>query len=398
MPGILLRSSILTAALAGSLFALDPAKSLTQYAHRIGGHGEGLFQPTVFSIAQTRDGFLWLGTQDSLIRSDGAHFRNFERDGKLWFATTNDLVTIDPSRLGRALPPPAAVTAVFIDGRRFDPSHGLHLKPGEKNLEIRYAGLSFVAPHVYQRAWFVPAVAAIILIAIAALYRRRIRHLQKSFDLVLAERTRIARELHDTLLQGLSGVTMQLQALWSRLPASPERQMLGAIIGDAGRCCSEARRSVWDLRNDGETPYTLSAKLAKLAREAVAGSGISLKLELEPLTIQLAPEVEQELLRIAREAIANVLLHAQASRVTVSGRVAAGRLRIVVEDNGVGFVASGPRNRTGHFGITGMQERAGGIGAELEIGASPGGGTRVALGLPLGSHRTGNPKGALAHP
>lgn len=302
MPGILVRSSILAVVLAGSLFALDPAKSLTQYAHPMGGREEGLFQPAVFSIAQTR-----------------------------W--------------------------------------------------------------------WFVPVVAAIILVAIA-LYRMRIRRLQKNFELVLAERTRIARELHDALLQGLSGVTMQLQALWSRLPASPEKQMLGAIIGDAGRCCSEARRSVWDLRNDTEPSRTLSAKLAKLARDAVAGSGISLKLELEPLVLQLAPEVEHELLRIAREAIANVLLHARASRLTVSGAAAAGRLRIVVEDNGVGFAAPGVRNRAGHFGLEGMKERASGIGAELEIGASPDGGTRIALGLPLGRGREtmGNPKDALARP
>lgn len=304
MPGILFRSSILAAVLAGSLFALDPAKSLAQYAHRAGGNEESLFQPVVFSFVQT-----------------------------------------------------------------------------------------------YRRGWFIPLVAAVIVAAIAMLYRMRIRHLQKSFDLVLAERTRIARELHDTLLQGLSGVTMQLQSLWNRLPASPEKQMLGAIIGDAGRCCSEARRSVSEPYNEGEASHTLSAKIAKLARDAVAGSGILLKLELEPLAFQLAPEAERELLRIAREAIGHVLLQARASRLTVSGVAAAGRLRLVVEDNGIGFIAPGTRNRAAQFDPDEMKERAGGIGAELEIGISPGGGARIVLGLPLGPRREGmsHRNSALVH-
>lgn len=246
---------------------------------------------------------------------------------------------------------------------------------------------SLAAPRLYHRVWFFPVLTAIILAAVAVLYRMRIRSMERSFELVLAERARMAREQHVTLLRGLSGVTMRLQALWSRLPASPERQTLGAIIGDAGKCCSEVRRSAWDLRDDAEVPGTLSGKLAKIARDAVIGSGISLKLELEALTIQLAPEVEQELLGIARDAIANVLLHAKTSRLLVSSAAAAGWLRIVVEDNGAGFPSPHVRSRVGHSGLTFLKGRADGIGAELDVGSSPGGGARVAVSLPLGNGR-----------
>ncbi len=115
--------------------------------------------------------------------------------------------------------------------------------------ELQPAVLRFeVEPRFYQRLWFFPSVAALCAAFVVLLYRARIRRLRETFELVLSERNRIARELHDTLLQGLSGITMQLQALWTKLPPSHERQTLAEIIADAGKCSKEARRSLWGLR------------------------------------------------------------------------------------------------------------------------------------------------------
>ncbi|HEX7361457.1 MAG TPA: histidine kinase [Bryobacteraceae bacterium] len=90
--------------------------------------------------------------------------------------------------------------------------------------------------------WCVPVLTALVVIVVL-LCRVKTRRLKSGYDHALAERVRTAREAHDTLLKGFSGVTVQMQALWSRLPASPEKQRLGAIIADAGKCCARARRS-----------------------------------------------------------------------------------------------------------------------------------------------------------
>ncbi len=319
-------------------------------------------------------------------------------DGRLWFSTTSGLVVIDPNRLVTdTVPPPAAITAVLVNGSRADGQRPLRLKPFEKNLEIRYAGLSFVSPEkvafryrlngfdktwtdagsrreafftnlppgnfrfevmarnadgvwsrrasaldftidprFYQRIWFFPLVAVLLALAVFASYRMRIRRLKLAFNLVLAERSRIARELHDTLLQGLAGVTMQLQALWTRMPPSKDKQFLRDIIQDAGRCSAEARESLFDLRTT-QRPHEFSEKLAELARQAADRKPISLRLRLQPLSLSSMPDTEFQLLRIAQEAISNALAHAEAQAIDVRLEVEKGTLRLSIEDDGIGF-------------------------------------------------------------
>jgi ligand-binding sensor domain-containing protein/signal transduction histidine kinase len=370
------------------------------------------------------------------------------RDGRLWFSTTNGLVVVDPDHLvTNPVPPPVQVTAVVVNGRRSALDRSLSFKPFENNVEIRYAGLSFVSPEkvsfryllegyekswtdagarreafftnlppgdfrfkvmarnadgiwsrqaatvgfriqprLYQHAWFFPMLAAALALAGVGAYRMRIRQLNQRFHLLLSERTRIARELHDTLLQGLSGVTMQLQALWTRLPASKEKQLLGEIIKDAGRCSAEARHSLWGLRTGGTPALHFHDKLAELARQAVAAHPISLGLRLEPVPLVQMPETEYQLLRIAQEAISNALAHAGAHSLEVVLLIDAGVLRLSIADDGIGFSSAG-HPPFGHFGLTGMRERAAEIGAALALDSSPQSGTRVTIELPLSASR-----------
>ncbi len=368
-------------------------------------------------------------------------------DGRLWFSTTNGLVVVDPNHLlSNKMPPSVQVTAILINGQRVDPHADVQLKPSERNVEIRYAGLSFISPEkmlfryildgyektwteagarreafftnlppghfrfkvmarnadgiwsthpavlnftikprLYQRAWFFPVLAIVFALAIVTGYRMRVRQLKQRFGLVLAERSRIARELHDTLLQGLSGITMQLQALWTKLPASKEKQFLSEIIQDAGRCSTEARHSLWGLRAVGSAAAIgFSDKLAKLAREAVNGERISLSLKLQPVSLSEFPEAEYQLLRIAQEAISNSVAHADAKDIDIALRLENQQLEILVEDNGIGFETA-EQQRFGHFGLVGMRERASEIGAELTITSLPGQGTKVLIRLPLSS-------------
>lgn len=367
-------------------------------------------------------------------------------DGRLWFSTTNGLVVVDPNHLAsNRIPPPAEITAIVINGQRSAPGGNFKLQSWPHNvLEIRYAGLSFVSPEkvtfkylldgydrawtdagtrreafftnlppgdfsfrvmarnaegvwgkrpaamrftveprFYQHIWFFPLLIALAGAAVAGWYRTRVRQLQQGFDLVLAERSRIARELHDTLLQGLSGVTMQLQALWTRLPASREKSTLGEIISDAGKASREARQSIWSLRESSTEPAGFTEQLEKVAREATAAHPIALSFRFESAPKNLAPEVTYQLLRIVREAIANALRHAEARHLTVALKGMAGQIRLAVEDDGIGFSIDPDEQRFGHFGLIGMRERADEIDAELTVVSKPGQGTLVAIQVPI---------------
>jgi ligand-binding sensor domain-containing protein/anti-sigma regulatory factor (Ser/Thr protein kinase) len=385
-------------------------------------------------------------------------------DGRLWFSTTNGLVVVDPNRLApNTLPPPTQIEALFVNGQRREADKALTLAPSEKNLEIRYAGLSFVTPEkvtfryildgydrewveagprreafytnlppghfrfrviacnsdgvwstagaaldftieprLYQRRWFFPLVGALIALAIWLGFQIRVRHLKRQFDLVLSERTRIARELHDTLLQGLSGITMQLQALWTRIPPSHERTTLQDIIKDAGICLSEARQSLWGLRA-AASPEGLSEKLARQARQAVAGTPVKLVLQLTPTPVSLPPEIEYQLLRIAQEAVSNSVRHAKPKSIEIRLHLVENTLELEIQDDGVGFStdaqlkdvgqSNGTGPRAGHYGLLGMQERAGEIGATLMITSMRGAGTTVAVKLGKQGQPTASKKG-----
>jgi signal transduction histidine kinase len=367
------------------------------------------------------------------------------RDGRLWFSTTNGLVVVDPNHLRQnQIAAPARITAIVVNGQRIEPRGNLELKPFEKNVEIRYSGLSFISPEkvafryilegyektwteagsrreafytnlppgkfhfkvvarnadgiwssqaaalsfaieprLYQRSWFFPLLGCALAIAITAGYRMRIRQLKQRFDLVLAERSRIARELHDTLLQGLSGITMQLQALWIQLPASREKRILGDIVKDAGRCSTEARQSLWGLRAIGTDSLNFSEKLAKLSRQAVAEKPISLALNLDSVSLDVLPEVEYQLLRIAQEAISNVVRHAHATSIEIHLHAEEKLLWLTFADDGAGFTSNLDQAEFDHFGILGMRERANEIGAELSVTSAPGQGTTVSIHLPF---------------
>jgi signal transduction histidine kinase/ligand-binding sensor domain-containing protein len=367
------------------------------------------------------------------------------KDGRLWFSTTTGLVVIDPNHLSVSdSPPPVRITAFIVDGQRVGFRGNVHVKPSERNLEIHYAGLSFVSPEkvafqyrlggfsrtwtdagsrraafftnlppgefhfevrarsaagiwsreaaaltftveprLSQRPWFLPALGLLLGGMIAAGYRARVRRLRAGFALVTAERSRIARELHDTLLQGLSGVTMQLHALWLGMtPGSKEKRILGSIVRDAGHYSAEARQSLWGLRSRNSQANIFSDRLSELARSMTSSSDIALILEIHPVSVEDRPEAEFQLLRIAREAMVNVLNHSEARHLRVGLSIENDELLLTVKDDGTGFVSERNYQALGHFGLTGMKERAAEIGAVFELESSAHG-TCVSVRLPL---------------
>ncbi len=206
----------------------------------------------------------------------------------------------------------------------------------------------------------------------------------------MAERSRIARELHDTLMQGFSGVTMEMQALSARLAPSPERRTLEEIIRDAGICLREARRSVAGLRNSHGDETGLSAAIAQAAKHLTETQDVRLKLALERSPPSLPDDVQYNLLRIAQEAVSNAVKHSGGRTIEVGLDCSAERLRLTIRDDGAGLgTPDGDRPQPGHYGLIGMRERATQIGAALRVLSGAGAGTTVCVDLPLAAGGVG---------
>jgi two-component system, NarL family, sensor kinase len=203
---------------------------------------------------------------------------------------------------------------------------------------------------------------------------------------VLEERTRLAREIHDTLAQQLTGIVLNLEAAEALLDRDQERarQVVVGAREQARSALGEARRSVWDLRPAPLEQTGLAAALSLEARHWQARTGIPARVRTHalPVPLPLDPQTEVALFRIVQEALANVARHSRAGRVDIRLEQRGGVLRLGVRDDGDGFdpTARAP----GCFGLVGMAERARLVGAALEVQSSPGSGTRVTVRVPNG--------------
>lgn len=253
------------------------------------------------------------------------------------------------------------------------------------------ASLAVDVPPAFWQTWRFMAVAlALAGLAVFALYRLRIRQvsrrLQERMQARLLERERIARELHDTLLQGVTGLMLHVQAAVNPLPAgSGLRGRLELALERAHQVLVEGRDRVVELRVPMRLRTALAAGLAEACRElteAFAGPA-TCRLEVVGRERELKALVAEEVDRVAREAMANALRHAGATQVVVGLRFGRHALRLTVSDDGHGFDEAQPgvADRPGHFGLTGMRERAARIGARLRI-ESGSGGTVVRLDVP----------------
>lgn len=202
---------------------------------------------------------------------------------------------------------------------------------------------------------------------------------------MMEERNRLAREIHDTIAQTLSATVLQLEsaeALLEEDPCSPRaREALGRALSLTRQNLQEARRSVQDLRAAPLEGRPLAQALRVLVNRWEEESGVAARLKTVNGASPLPPRVEVALYRICQEALSNVARHARADRATVRLTVTPERALLSVEDDGVGFDPC--RIPEGHYGITGMRERAASVGGTLEIESASGRGTTVRAGVPL---------------
>jgi signal transduction histidine kinase len=211
-----------------------------------------------------------------------------------------------------------------------------------------------------------------------ALVRQKLRS-----GAVLEERNRIARELHDTLEQELAGITMQLDLASDCFDKVP--RVAQEAIENARRMSRhsmlEARRSVWDLRCHLLESGDLVSALAEIIKPLAPAEGVKLNLKMYGSPMRLPSPVEMNLLRIGQEAVANAIKHGGSTEITVELAYAPGRVRLLVKDNGCGFV---PSLSPGHFGLLDMRERAQSMAAQLGVDSQPGKGTKVLVEVSVG--------------
>jgi signal transduction histidine kinase/ligand-binding sensor domain-containing protein len=388
------------------------------------------------SAWRSRDGLLWFATPEGLVEVDPAHFpintlpppvaidrfavddiaQPLEQGADSQIRVAAGHVHFEFDYAGLSFVAPQKVRYRYrLEG--FDrnwseagarrAAYYTNIPPGKYIFQVRAANndgvwnqngaqLAFeLRPHLYQTVWFYLALLLAAIAGVALLLRLRLLRAEREFRAVLGERSRIAREIHDTLAQGYAGISVQLELLAELLrkpnPEAAQKQ-LDLTREYVREGLADARQSIWALRTADPGETKLPVKLRQIA-ETAAGHGLEPQFSVFGAYRQLEPEIERELLRIAQEAIHNVKKHAAASQLLVQLEYGPDWIALEVRDNGRGGAVEQPGK--GHFGLTGLRERAAVIGGSLELSSAAGEGTTVRLRAPAPELAREHAKGAL---
>lgn len=387
------------------------------------------------------------GVPNDEVAAGGSSMGWLSSDGELWLPTRGGVAIADTKHMAlNKVAPPVVVEQFVVDGAAEDLNQmPLKIPFGHARFTMEYAGLSFrspsevryqfrlqgfdknwtdaggrqsatytnlppgayrfdvqamnedgiwnragaelsfrIVPPFYRRWWFILLGAFIIGGLLAGLYALRLRRLRGRFDAVLAERNRIAREIHDTLTQDFVGTSLQLDLIAQQLGRGKVESALEQVK-HARRLVTdgleEARRSIWEMRAN-QSGDTLPTRLKRVV-ERDAAVGFAPRLHLGGAYRAVEARVERELLRVAQEALSNVKHHAGATDVRVDLHYSSDTLMLTIKDNGAGFVVDEGIGKAGHYGLLGMKERAALIDGSLTITSEPGHGTEVTLRVPV---------------
>jgi ligand-binding sensor domain-containing protein/two-component sensor histidine kinase len=367
--------------------------------------------------------------------------------GELWFPSTKGAVRIEPDGSERGSAPPVLIEDAFADDHAVPLSNGLSIAPGKGKLELHYtairlrspertrfkywmegfdhswteAGQRRVAyytnipagdyhfhvvayemddprnsteqildvhwqPHFYETNWFLAFCGLVGLTASWGLYRLHVRNIRKRFTAVLEERNRLAREMHDTLIQGCVGVSALLEAASRAQDVSPgiSNQLLDRARNEVRAAVDEARMAVWNLRQVSATGEDLLAAISQLAQRISLETGILVTFESSGSPLPLGAEGVRSLLMIIREALQNAVRHAAPKKLSILLGFDPRGLEVEIEDDGCGFDSAMSRwSDDRHYGLVGMRERVEQLGGKFSLTSSPGKGTLVQMRIPV---------------
>jgi signal transduction histidine kinase/ligand-binding sensor domain-containing protein len=254
-----------------------------------------------------------------------------------------------------------------------------------------------ILPAWYQTLWFRSICVTAFLLLLWAIYLLRLNELRRQFSAALEarvdERTRIARELHDTLLQSFQGVLLVFQAISNLLPARPDeaKQRMEHALDQASDAITEGRDAVHELRTGGLNTVDLGEAISKFGKDLLSGAttetGPELSVQVEGTPRPLNPIIRDEVYRIGVESLRNAVRHANARRIEVDIRYGEDGLGLRIRDDGKGIdpVVLGQEHIAGHWGLRGMRERAKLIGGTFEVWSQLGTGTEAELTIPAAS-------------
>ncbi len=381
------------------------------------------------------------------LTSDGTPALWAATTGDLWFASRKGLARTEPLRLPvNRNPPPVLVERFAVDDVEQPPTVGaFKIGPGHHRFIFDYAALSYtvpskvryrcklegfdrdwidvgarraayytslpagsyrfrviaenndgvwnkigadvsfsVLPAFYLRWWFYALSLAGVAAAAGLAFQIRFRTIRKQFALVLNERNRVAREIHDTLAQDLVSVSLQIELVLQSIAAeqlsqASEQARNARLLVKKG--LEEARQSIWNLRANAAR-NSLPARLNDTASE-FRRKHLNVRLKIGGAYRKLNQTIEDEILRIAREGLSNIDRHAGAAEAAMEMHYGVTELTLIVRDNGRGFSYDAARALDGHYGVRGMEERAAAVGGRLKVFSSLGKGTTVTLHVPL---------------
>jgi ligand-binding sensor domain-containing protein/signal transduction histidine kinase len=375
-------------------------------------------------------------------------------DGELWFPSVKGAIHFKPSHPRTGYHFPVLVESVLVDGKSVPAAGEVTVPPGHHRVEIEFtacnlrapervffrhklenydpswsevtshraasydnlppgqyrfrvvsrdgsmdagsseAGISIVArPAFYQTGLFygLAVLFAVSVVAVVLLYQER--QVRQRYNLRLAERTRIAREMHDTVVQGCVGVSTLIEAAVGS--ARSDQDLMLECLDNARihlrLTLDEARQALTDLRHDS-FENGLPGALSELVKVVSCEKGTPVTLEVAGPEARFAESTSRTLLLVTREAIRNALTHADPPMITVRLLYTSSEVSLEIQDNGCGFEsAAAGLAAEGHFGILGMRERMEQIGGSLEVTSTLGEGTTVAARLPLGDSLASGP-------
>jgi signal transduction histidine kinase len=367
-------------------------------------------------------------------------------NGEIWFPSNRGPVRIMPLGTRPLSLPKVVIERILVDGREAPLSDLLTVAPGQGKLQIEYAAVRLRSqerirfrymlesfdhewtealrgrvanytnlppgsyrfrvqafemnmpesvteaglaikwrPHFYRTPWFLAVCGISLVLAVLAVHRLRLRQVQARFRAVLEERNRVAREMHDTVIQGCASVSALLEAVHSMDPGSAYRaELLDCARTQVRATVDEARRVILNLRQTTACSPEIGPSLERIAREASRATRLPVKFEVSGKQVRLDPAVEHDIIMVAREAVYNAVRHAMPGEVRIQIHFGDDRIRMRVIDDGRGFDPRESLSHAGeHFGLVGMRERTEKLGGRFEVRSAPGQGTELFIEVPV---------------